>query len=646
MSKPPKRLPERMPEELAREFRAWATDPARTGDELYTVELIFEHTRSSWRSRREDYAHEPYEEKEARIEQRAINPAWRPQFTPADFETAEEGWGDVAHLWVWSAARGEDRPVRDLQAIRFFPRLREVTFQTAEIRDLSPLLTLPDLTKLSLCELRLRATPGLGSLEPLGRLAKLEDLSLTIRAAWPDLSPLGRLPALHTLSYRGNPLALASIGALPAVTKASLDADFHWKTPLRSLCDLPEMPRVENLTLAETDDLAGIERFPQLRNVTLEGPYRSLEPLAALTRATFLTLKGELFRTVAPLARIPALQQVTFVREEPLVLDALTDSPTLREVRYERCAIMQTEVAALNAALTPWADDFLLTDPPPAPPVRFITYHPQNPEVDEYEKVRSRNDEMPPPELQGDPALCARWYEWRTAEAVRRLDALLGRGWRGRESGHHHHFRRIQDVMRMREIVAMLSEFLCQCRWPSGLMLNFEPHGDIAEDMDALAGRHLEEGEERDWLDRPFDLEAERQDREDFNERRRREYLRRAHEHRLRLLEEQGLPVDPADFPVEPRLPREKATAGDVPETPEAFQEEDEEEDGGELAIPPPPEDEISEFVEDLSFVVALRPGILWVTEHMREDAEYHWGEPAENWHALPGPLADRPSPH
>ena len=100
----------------------------------------------------------------------------------------------------------------------------------------------------------------MGSLEPLATLRGVTHLGLSIRKVWPDLAPLSRMPTLEELTCRVNILALAGVPALPCVRVANFHADFHWRVPLRSLRDLPEMPNLERMIVESVDDLAGIER--------------------------------------------------------------------------------------------------------------------------------------------------------------------------------------------------------------------------------------------------------------------------------------------------------------------------------------------------------------------------------------------------
>ncbi len=616
----------------AEEFRHWVLDPARTNDELFTAELLLETAKQRWEIKHNQFEGYNWEAIAARRRERAGNPAYRPRITAELVDQAIEVWDEIMQLW---ADHSQDRMVRDLTVLRFFPQIIQARIGEAVIADLSPLAALPSLNSLRLAEPALRASRGTGDLSVLGELHQLETLSLQICRPWPDLQPLGKLPNLRTLRYHGNPLALRDIGSLPGARVVVFNRDFRWMTPLRSLHELPDLPAVEELTVESVDDLAGIERFPKLRNLNLIGTYASLAPLATLPEVTSVRLEGEHFEDLSPLARMPALRELLLVREEPLDLDPLTDAPRLSEVRIERCAILNTELAALNAALTPWEETFLLPEPRVLPPLRFISYEPQHPEIKEFHEIHPEGGEDPEnAELRTDTALRKAYTRWFEAEVSRRLTALLGGGWADKEIPGYLRFRRYRDVVRLREIVQTLRELLVSCRYSARLMLTFEPHGDMAEDLAQTAAR--QDAEDRDWLDKNYDPERVLRDHEEFRQRRREGYERRSREHRLRLKQQQGLPIDPKEFSTLPEPPEPEAPAGDMVV---------EENEGG-IAEPPPTGMESSDFVEDLSFIVNLRPDILWVAEHMRENAEYHWGEPAEDWHALPGPLAERPMPH
>lgn len=67
-------------------------------------------------------------------------------------------------------------------------------------------------------------------------------------------------------------------------------------------------------------------------------------------------------------------------------------------------------------------------------------------------------------------------------------------------------------------------------------------------------------------------------------------------------------------------------------------------EDDGDLAEPPP-DYQGSDLGKQLRCIVNLQEDILWVTAHMKDDAEYLLSVRTEDWHALPEPPEKRPLP-
>ena len=361
------------------EWRQWASDPVRTVDELCALEVITEWGQRIWRGRRERYV-DDFERQRAHRNERAGNPAYRPTIDPTALaRTAEE----AATLKTFLHSYDDDRPLRSIAPLALLPAIEDLTLGNAELSDLSPLQALPRLRKLHLHEPVLSGGHVTRDLEALAALAGLENLSLSLRTAWPDLRALARLPALRSLTCRANLLALREVSELPAVTLATLHSDFHWKTPLRSLDELPAMPRIVNLHVDGVASLDGAERFATtLRNLDVVGPYDDLTPLAALSALTFLRLEGERFMDLTPLTQLPNLRELVLVRERPLDLGPLAEAPQLHEVKVERCAILHTELGALNAALLPWGPDFLAPEPRPLAPLRFLNYRPQDPRAE------------------------------------------------------------------------------------------------------------------------------------------------------------------------------------------------------------------------------------------------------------------------
>jgi hypothetical protein len=156
----------------------------------------------------------------------------------------------------------------------------------------------------------------------------------------------------------------------------------------------------------------------------------------------------------------------------------------------------------------------------------------------------------------------------------------------------------------------------------------------LSKDMDEI--RAQREEQERDWLDQEYDEAQEREDYEEFRKTRRELYERLEREHRLRLLQQQGEEINPADF--SPAAQKSK------PAPPKAEMDEDDfdEDEEGDLADF---DDEPSEFEEEMSFVFVLTEDHVWVVEHMRETFESTLGVKTEDWHSLPEPPTKRPRP-
>src|SRR5664279_3186690 len=105
------------------DFMSWVSDPARTSDELFTVELLIEIERHGrdWPFR--DRAAGSFEEQMAEKKARAANPGYRPALSRDEIEELGRQAAKVTHF---SASGMSDRPARNLAALRFFPALEQV----------------------------------------------------------------------------------------------------------------------------------------------------------------------------------------------------------------------------------------------------------------------------------------------------------------------------------------------------------------------------------------------------------------------------------------------------------------------------------------------------------------------------------------
>ena len=368
-------------------FVTWTTDPARSADELFTVEILIEGMRNfrSWpfHHRRETFDREMQTRKA-----RKFDPAYRSALPLDEIEQLQERVATILHFGGIGGA--SDRSLRDVGALRFFPQLEEIRLDSSDISDLSPLASLKKVKNFSIGEYG-----DVGGCHPLvfaqcGEMPEVERLRLSLRHAWPDLRAIANWPALREFYFSGNLIALADVRELPAAEFLQAHKWVGHTTSLRDLNVFPAMPKVKQLSLQDTSSLSGIERYPSVLNLEIGGEFRDLTPLLALTNVTFLKLTGEYFTDLAPLTRMPSLREIVFVRERPLDLAVLADAPQLRRVEFERCAIIRTELAALNAGLLPEENDFLAEKPRKLAPFKFYLVSKGN---DAGRKFFNRRDE-------------------------------------------------------------------------------------------------------------------------------------------------------------------------------------------------------------------------------------------------------------
>lgn len=604
---------------LAEQFRVWALEPVRTNDELYTIELLVESAWGTWCHRHQ--RHEPLDvdAKIARARRRMLNPAYRARISREKLDALVEVWADMRRFGV---STYNDRPMGEVETLRFFPQFTDVGVSGSFTR-IDALAALRGLKSLSI------NSETLADIGALSGLPALEMLHLALHTPWPELGALAALPALRDLHYHGNLLALREVPSLPGVVVAQFNADAHWQTPLRDLRELPSMPAVRHLRVESVAALAGVERFPAL-NLQLKGPFTDLSPLAAQDSATWLRLQGRGFMDLRPLARMPALRELRLERELPLDLSPLADAPRLRQVWVEGCDIIATELASINALLPPWADDFMLPEPRPLAPLQFIAVDRNR----EDARLAAPEPPDPRPAFYGDDrAYAAAETRWFKAELRRRMDALLGRGWRKREDASSHgssherpgnvqvHLNRFEDTFRLREVVQTLRELMAAARFPWSMLLIIEPHGNLDDDLDEIAARDDDDDEvaaaERDRQER---LEYQRYARE------RRAFLER--QHRFRLRQEQGVPIDPNDFspPPEP-------------------EETDESEDGDSAVLAEDDDEGAGGLGSRFHLYAHLEEEVLSVWLADTQLAADYYGETPVNWHELPGPPGQRPRP-
>jgi hypothetical protein len=347
--------------------------PERTLDESFLAEILIDEGLLQWKDREKIEVPDRYDFDLMREGQRRrrLNPAHRRIWSEIDVKRAAEFVNRLGRFDHWTC--GQDRPVRDLAALRFCPRMQDLHLAPTELTDLSGLRYVPELEHLWLQDAVVEDLSGL-------RLCrKLKTVHLWLDYPWCDLGALADLPELEQVTFHGNLPMLAGVGALPKVKKVLFNGWGNGRAPIRDGHALPDMPALREAEISPIASLAGVEKYAELEEVTFEGPYKSIEPLAALGKVCKLVLGGEHYRDFAAVARMPALAVLTLAREFPLDYTALLASDSLRELGRCGGKPLTPEQAGINAALGGWDHDCVLPTPRPLPqPVYRFIHHLEN----------------------------------------------------------------------------------------------------------------------------------------------------------------------------------------------------------------------------------------------------------------------------
>ena len=623
------------------DFIRWITDPVRTNDELFTVELLIERMRfwQHWpfRARRLDFDHEQKAKKERRF-----NPAYRPLLALDELEALQERADTVTHF----GSNGlSDRPLRDLTALSFFPALENISISSVDVSDLSPLGSLPKLKGFTLMESPDLSGAGRFDFGQLGEKPALDHLRISLRQPWPDLSALARWPVIRELYYSGNLLALSEVETLPAAVVVQAQKWIQASTPLRDLKAFPSMPKVKRLDLEPTFSLRGIERYPTVVNLELGGDFADLAPLEAMENVTYLKLTSEHFTDLTPLTRLPKLRELVLVRERPIDLSPLTDAPQLRRIDFQRCATMRTELAALNAGLLPEAEDFLAKTPRPLGPLKFQLISKDNESGKNFQNRRYQElTEIRDSYYDGDAALERAEARSFLSILFAELNRLLGRRWgivnveQATKAGRTHlDFKRYRDTVRIREIIQLLRELSARSRFPWAFDIMVEPHGDMSYEMEELA--ELEEKAkqpEGHWLAEYLKPEAVLEESKEEERHYKEKYEILEGEHLYKLQQQQGQTIDPNLTPGPNDNENEDDEADDEEELEEGASqpvtEEDDDAGGVAIAPPPPAPPDTEDLSQQLRYAVVLFEDCMLVSEGWADRARYGLGEAPVEW--------------
>lgn len=541
----------------AEKFAAWVLAAERTIEEAFAAELLVDQGIEAWKNKHrvEDPNRYNFELRREGWRRRQLNPAHRRVWAEEEVMRAAEfvpGFTKIDH-----STYGADRPLRDLSVLRFCPQLVHLQVAPTELENLEALRYTPALEDLwvqdNLIEdlSALRLCPG------------LKKVHLWLGFPWCDLRALAELPELESLILHGNLGMLDGVGPLPKVTHILLKGWGHGHAPIRDGHALPDMPGLKDGEISPVARLAGFEKFAACEDLIVEGPFKDLKPLAALSAMNKLTIGGEHYGDLGPIARMQTLAVLRIAREFPLDYTPLLDSASLREVQRCNDKPLTPEQAGINAALGGWDNACLMAAPRPLPEPVFRLFQYLNP-ADGFDSPKGQRlvpCPKPTAEAQG---------KWLAARLEKSMSRKFGRDWGETYSSDHDAYRgkvdvRIHDIEiadRLSEVVQLLREQLAWLidRWV--IDLTVDPKSQWQKNPEAWKDPIQEEMEEQIEEARSY---AER--RRDYLA-----FLERLQRYRLR--EEQGEAPPAGEFAAPPPEKMEEEDS-DLLEPPTAGVDED-----------------------------------------------------------------------
>jgi len=291
------------------EFVSWALGPERTIEEAFCAEILIDQGLVQWKSNNkiDDPDRYNFEVKREYHRRRRLNPAHRRVWSDVEVTRAAEfipGFTKVDH---WT--HGEDRPLRDLSALRFCPGLLHLQVAPTELEHLDDLRYLPNLEHLWLQD------EILEDLSALACCPQLKTVHLWLDFPWCDLRALAKLPQLEQLTLHGSLPMLEGVGPLLRVTKVLFNGWGNGRAPIRDAHSLPDMPALREAQISPIARLTGFGKYAALEEFTVEGPFKDLSSLADLPEANKLTLGGQHYHDLTPIARMPRLAVLRIARE-------------------------------------------------------------------------------------------------------------------------------------------------------------------------------------------------------------------------------------------------------------------------------------------------------------------------------------------
>ena len=204
--------------------------------------------------------------------------------------------------------------VEDLTPLAGLTQLRHLDLSDCQVADISPLAGMTELVALSLYK-----NDRIRDFSPIARLPQLTDLNLSF-CHGPSLSTelLAGLPQLLNLRLQGNmlssPAQLAAIGRMSRLEQLTLGmnpviADL---TPLSGLAKLLYL----DVHSCSITDLTPVSKLTNLRKLVVNvNRIRDLSPLAACTRLHSLFCFGNPIASADVILKLPSLRMVSLPKE-------------------------------------------------------------------------------------------------------------------------------------------------------------------------------------------------------------------------------------------------------------------------------------------------------------------------------------------
>ena len=227
---------------------------------------------------------------------------------------------------------GTTDEIEDLRPFRFLKNLKNLNFGfNRTIKNIEPLASLKNLSKLDL------SSNPVEVLSPIESLPNLACLILS-HSDVTDVHVLTSLPKLNRLSIGSLQVRsfqecarLASLERLDACCLGDSLADFS---------RFPDMPQLRSLVVRDVCSLAGIQRFPELQDLSIrDGKLDDLTPLNMLSQLTHLDIENDKRLSIAPIISNRELRQVTLNVSGLSDISPLFDLPRLREFKIHECQI-------------------------------------------------------------------------------------------------------------------------------------------------------------------------------------------------------------------------------------------------------------------------------------------------------------------